>query len=269
MNQTKKNEELLNVDWSDEILMTWIEEDTPQLEISETLPTGNDWEDELLANLMSNEAKGEIQINANASESMQVSRNINMEEDVTRYINSDRDCEFMQKKRYSNSESDFEFMQEKSSISPSETEEEETSSSKVGYYYSKIESDLDPSSSDSEMAANCKAVSVIYNEEQETWSLPVPLITQTAYCKNCTMKTFPALDTEMTRRRIVAITMLMKGEFNYNLLEVSREMIRNHLLEARENGKNIKQILDTVFPNGTTLLHGSVIKERYVPPIRS
>ncbi|KAK4025040.1 hypothetical protein OUZ56_010545 [Daphnia magna] len=77
------------------------------------------------------------------------------------------------------------------------------------------------------------------------------------------MKTFPAMDTEMTRRRIVAITMLMKGEFNYNLLEVSREMIRNHLLEARENGKNIKQILDTVFPNGTTLLHGSVIKERF------
>ncbi|KAK4007206.1 hypothetical protein OUZ56_012366 [Daphnia magna] len=59
MNQTKKNEELTNVDWSDEILMTWIEDDTPQLEISETLPTGNDWEDELLANLMSNEAKGE------------------------------------------------------------------------------------------------------------------------------------------------------------------------------------------------------------------
>ncbi|KZR96789.1 Uncharacterized protein APZ42_008673, partial [Daphnia magna] len=77
------------------------------------------------------------------------------------------------------------------------------------------------------------------------------------------MKTFPAMDTEMTRRRIVAITMLMKGEFNYNLLEVSREMIRNHLLEAREGGKNIKQILDTVFPNGTTLLHGSVIKERF------
>ncbi|XP_045023229.1 uncharacterized protein LOC123467349 [Daphnia magna] len=111
---------------TDEILMTWIEEDTPQLEISETLPTGNDWEDELLANLMSNEAKGEIQISANASESMQVSRNINMEEDITRYSNSDSDCEFMQKKRYSNSESDCEFMQEKSSISPSETEEEET-----------------------------------------------------------------------------------------------------------------------------------------------
>ncbi|KZR96488.1 Uncharacterized protein APZ42_009143, partial [Daphnia magna] len=164
MNPTKKDEELTNVDWSDEILMTWIEEDTPQLETSETLPTGNDWEDELLANLMGNEAKGDIQICANASESMQVSRNINMEENVTRYRNSDSDCEFMQKKRYSNSESDgefmqkkrysniesdCEFMQEKSSISPSETEEEETSSSKVGYYYSKIESDLDPSSSDS------------------------------------------------------------------------------------------------------------------------
>ncbi|KAK4045733.1 hypothetical protein OUZ56_033634 [Daphnia magna] len=233
-----KNEELTNVDWSDEILMTWIEEDTPQLEISETLSTGNDWENELLANLMSNEAKGEMSISANASESMQ--------------------------KRYSDSESNCEFMQERSFISPSETEGEETSSSKVGYYYSKIESDLDPSSSDSEMAANCKAVSVINNEEeQETWSLPVPLITQTAYCKNCMMKTFPAMDTEITRRRIVAITMLMKGEFNYNLLEVSREMIRNHLLEARENGKNIKQILDTVFPNGTALLHGSVIKERF------
>ncbi|XP_045024060.1 uncharacterized protein LOC123469210, partial [Daphnia magna] len=264
MDPTKKNVELTNVDWSDEILMTWIEEDTPQLEISETLPTGNDWEDELLANLMGNEVKSDIQISANASESMQISRNISMEEDVTRYSKSDSDCEFMQKKRYSNSESDCEFIQEKSSISPSETEEEETSSSKVGYYYSKIESDLDPSSSDSEMAANCKTVSVINNEEeQETWSLPVPLITQTAYCKNCMMKTFPAMDTEITRRRIVAITMLMKGEFNYNLLEVSREMIRNHLLEAREIGKNIKQILDTVFPNGTTLLHGSVIKERY------
>ncbi|KAK4028279.1 hypothetical protein OUZ56_017559 [Daphnia magna] len=264
MDPTKKNVELTNVDWSDEILMTWIEEDTPQLEISETLPTGNDWEDELLANLMGNEVKSDLQISANASESMQISRNISMEEDVTRYSKSDSDCEFMQKKRYSNSESDCEFIQEKSSISPSETEEEETSSSKMGYYYSKIESDLDPSSSDSEMAANCKTVSVINNEEeQETWSLPVPLITQTAYCKNCMMKTFPAMDTEMTRRRIVAITMLMKGEFNYNLLEVSREMIRNHLLEAREIGKNIKQILDTVFPNGTTLLHGSVIKERY------
>ncbi|KAK4003852.1 hypothetical protein OUZ56_005603 [Daphnia magna] len=264
MNQTKKNEELTNVDWSDEIVMTWIEEDTSQLEISETLPTGNDWEDELLANLMSNEAKGEIQISANASESMQVSRNINMEEDVTRDSNSDSDCEFMQKKRYSNSESDCEFMQEKSSISPSETEEEEKSPSKVGHYYSKIESDLDPSSSDSEMAANCEAASVFNNEEeQETWSLPVSLITQTAYCKNCMMKTFPAMDTEMTRRRIVAITMLMKGEFNYNLMEVPREMIRNHLQEARENGKNIKQILDTVFPNGTSLLYGSVIKERF------
>ncbi|KAK4037775.1 hypothetical protein OUZ56_029804 [Daphnia magna] len=264
MNQTKKIEELTNADWSDEILMTWIEEDTPQSEIIETLPTGNDWEDELLANLMSNEANGEIQISANASESMQVSRNISMEADVTGYSKSDSDCEFMQEKRYNNSESDCEFMQEKSSISPSETEEEETSSSKVGYYYSKIESDLEPSSSDSEMAANCKAVSVINNEEeQETLSLPVPVITQTAYCKNCMMKTFPAMDTEMTRRRIVAITMLMKGEFNYNLLKVSREMIRNHLLEARENGKNIKQILDTVFPNGTTLLHGSVIKERF------
>ncbi|KAK4045565.1 hypothetical protein OUZ56_033211 [Daphnia magna] len=245
MNQTKKNEELTNVDWSDEIFMTWIEEDTPQLEISETLPTGNDWEDELLASLMSNEAK-----------------------DVTRYSNSDSDCEFMQKKRYSDSESDCEFMQEKSSISPLETEEEETSSSKVGHYYSKIESDLDPSSSDSETVANCKAVSVINNEEeQENWSLPVPLITQTAYYKNCMMKTFPAMDTEMTRRRIVAITMLMKGEFNYNLLEVSREIgllkLANHLVEARENGKNIKQILDTVFPNGTSLLHGSVIKERF------
>ncbi|KZR97568.1 Uncharacterized protein APZ42_007477, partial [Daphnia magna] len=75
-------------------------------------------------------------------ESTQVSRNKNMEEDVTKYSNSESDCEFMQ---------------EKSSISPSETEEEETSSSKVGHYYSKIESDLDPSSSDSEMAANCKA----------------------------------------------------------------------------------------------------------------
>ncbi|KZS04182.1 Uncharacterized protein APZ42_032924 [Daphnia magna] len=202
MNQTKKNEEVANVDWSDEILMTWIEEDTPHLEISETLPTGNDWEDELLANLMSNEAK--------------------------------------------------------------ETKEEETSTSKVGHYYSKIESDLDPSSSDSEMVANCKAVSVINNEEeQETWLLPVPLITQTAYCKNCMMKTFPAMDTEMTLRRIIAITMLMKGEFNYNLLEVPREIIRKHLLEARENGKNIKPILDTVFPNGTSLLHGSVIKERF------
>ncbi|KZR97794.1 Uncharacterized protein APZ42_007130, partial [Daphnia magna] len=78
------------------------------------------------------------------------------------------------------------------------------------------------------------------------------------------MKTFPAMDTEMTRRRIIAITMLMKGEFNYNLLEVPREMIRKHLLEARENGKNTKQILDSVFPNGTSLLHGSVIKERFV-----
>ncbi|KAK4009666.1 hypothetical protein OUZ56_018812 [Daphnia magna] len=249
MYPTKKNVELTNVDWSDEILMTWIEEDTPQLEISETLPTGNDWEDELLANLMGNEVKSDKQISANASESMQISRNISMEEDVTRYSNSESDCEFIQ---------------EKSSISPSETEEEETSSGKVGYYYSKIESDLDPSSSDSETVVNCKAVSLINNEEeQETWSLPVPLITQAAYCKNCMMKTFPAMDTEMTRRRIVAMTMLMKGEFNYNLLEVSREMIRNHLLEARENGKNIKQILDTVFPNGTTLLHGSVIKERF------
>ncbi|KZS02773.1 Uncharacterized protein APZ42_000049, partial [Daphnia magna] len=160
-NQTKKIEELTNADWSDEILMTWIEEDTPQSEIIETLPTGNDWEDELL--IMSNEANGEIQISANASESMQVSRNISMEADVTGYSKSDSDCEFMQEKRYNNSDSDCEFMQEKSSISPSETEEEETSSSKVGYYYSKIESDLEPSSSDSEMAANCKAVSVINN----------------------------------------------------------------------------------------------------------
>ncbi|KAK4024798.1 hypothetical protein OUZ56_010292 [Daphnia magna] len=47
------------------------------------------------------------------------------------------------------------------------------------------------------------------------------------------------------------------------MLEVPREMIRKHLLEARENGKNIKQILDTIFSNGTSLLHGSVIKERF------
>ncbi|KAK4024799.1 hypothetical protein OUZ56_010293 [Daphnia magna] len=175
MNQTKKNEEVTNLDWSDEILMTWIEEDTPQLEISESLPTGNDWEDVLLANLMSNEARGEIQISANASENfvatakienltnkvisennvvlptttnMQVSRNIRMEEVIRRYSNSDSDCEFMQKKRYSNSD---------------KTEEEEKSTSKVGHYYSKIESDLDPSSSDSEIAVKCKAVSVINN----------------------------------------------------------------------------------------------------------
>ncbi|KZS08299.1 Uncharacterized protein APZ42_027777 [Daphnia magna] len=190
MNQTKKNEEVTNLDWSDEILMTWIEEDTPQLEISESLPTGNDWEDVLLANLMSNEARGEIQISANASENfvatakienltnkvisennvvlptttnIQVSRNIRMEEVIRRYSNSDSDCEFMQKKRYSNSDSDCEVMQKKSFLPPTETEEEEKSTSKVGHYYSKIESDLDPSSSDSEIAVKCKAVSVINN----------------------------------------------------------------------------------------------------------
>ncbi|KAK4045290.1 hypothetical protein OUZ56_032828 [Daphnia magna] len=172
-----------------------------------------------------------------------------MEEDIRRPSNSDSDCEFMQKKSF---------------LPSTETEEEENSTSKVGHYYSKLERDLDPSSSDSEMAVNCKAVSVISNkEEQESWSLPVPLITQTAYCKNCMMKAFPAMDTEMTRRRIIAITMLMKGEFNYNMLEVPRETIRKHLLEARKNGKNIKQILDTVFSNGTSLLHGNVIKERF------
>ncbi|KZS03122.1 Uncharacterized protein APZ42_034229 [Daphnia magna] len=178
-----------------------------------------------------------------------VSRNKKMEEDIRRPSNSDSDCEFMQKKSF---------------LPSTETEEEENSTSKVGHYYSKLERDLDPSSSDSEMAVNCKAVSVISNkEEQESWSLPVPLITQTAYCKNCMMKAFPAMDTEMTRRRIIAITMLMKGEFNYNMLEVPRETIRKHLLEARKNGKNIKQILDTVFSNGTSLLHGNVIKERF------
>jgi ankyrin repeat protein len=95
-----------------------------------------------------------------------------------------------------------------------------------------------------------------------------PTIRNRTSCMNCKLKTFAANTSgrsQQIREEIVAIRELQTNTIAYSLLNAPREYLREFLRGkiAFPRPRGAQNFLNIIFADGKTLLHGSVLQNRY------